>query len=154
MKLHHDYLDMFEKEPMANPGKVDFMGHKLDLTKVTQDCFIVGGLTDHITPWRAVYRTVHLIGSKDKTFVLSSSGHIQSLINPPGNPKAKFFTNPSLPVNPDDFPNGGQIHMGSWWESWAEWLRARSGAEKSAPKKLGNAAFKPVGKAPGKYVME
>ncbi len=152
MRLHHDYLDLFEKQPMSNPGKVEFMGHKLDLTKVTQDAFILGGVTDHITPWRAVYRTAHLIGSKDKTFILSSSGHIQSLINPPGNPKAKFFTNPSLPENPDDFPNGAQIHQGSWWDTWAEWLHARSGAMKKAPKSLGSAAFKPLDKAPGKYV--
>ncbi len=84
LQLHHDYLDMYEKEPMRKPSTVPFMGHKIDLTKVTNDVFFLAGVTDHITPWKAVYRSMKLLGSPDKTFVLSSSGHIQSLINPPG----------------------------------------------------------------------
>lgn len=152
MQLHHDYLDMFEKAPMSNPGKVEFMEHKIDLSKVMNDAFILAGVTDHITPWKAVYRTVHLLGSKDKTFILSSSGHIQSLINPPGNPKSRYFTNPALPVDADEFPAGAQQHLGTWWDLWAEWLAKRSGPMKAAPKKLGDAKHKPLDPAPGLYV--
>lgn len=153
-KLHSDYLDMFEKQPMANPGQVEFMGHMLDLSKVTHDTFIVGGVTDHITPWRAVYRTTQLIGTpKDRiTFVLSSSGHIQSLINPPGNPKARFFTNPALPATTDEWIAGAAETKGSWWDTWSAWLIERSGKSKKAPKTLGDKAFAPLAPAPGDYV--
>jgi polyhydroxyalkanoate synthase len=152
MQLHHDYLDMYESEPMRNPGTVPFMGHKIDLRKIEQDVFFLAGVTDHITPWKAVYRSMKLLGSKDKTFILSSSGHIQSLINPPGNPKARFFTNPALPDDVEQFPNGASQTAASWWETWAQWLADRSGAKKAAPKKLGNAKYKPLDKAPGTYV--
>ena len=152
MQLHHDYLDMYESEPMRKPGTVPFMGHKIDLRKITQDVFFLAGVTDHITPWKAVYRSMKLLGSPDKTFVLSSSGHIQSLINPPGNPKARFFANPALPDDVEQFPHGAEQHMGSWWETWTKWLGERSGGMKAAPKKLGDAKHKPVGKAPGQYV--
>lgn len=152
MKLHHDYLDMYESEPMKNPGKVSFMGHKINLGKIEQDVFFLAGVTDHITPWKAVYRSMKLLGSKDKTFILSSSGHIQSLINPPGNPKSRFFTNPALPDDVEQFPNGASQTVASWWDTWVEWLSARGGLLKPAPRKLGDAKHKPGAKAPGEYV--
>ncbi|MBI1238887.1 MAG: alpha/beta fold hydrolase [Alphaproteobacteria bacterium] len=151
-QLHSDYLDMFERQPMAKPGTVTFLGHKLDLSKVKNDTFIVAGATDHITPWRAVYRTTQLMGG-DITFILSSSGHIQSLINPPGKPKARFFTNPALPASPDEWAAGASDNKGSWWETWADWLIARSGESVPAPKRLGGPGFKPLDPAPGLYVL-
>jgi len=151
-QLHSDYLDMYEKHPMSNPGKVEFMGHKIDMSKVDHDTFIVAGVTDHITPWRAVYRTTQLLGSKNIEFILSSSGHIQSLINPPGNPKARFFTNKALPPTPEEWVQGAGETKGSWWDTWAAWLQERSGEQKAAPKKLGTPTFKPLGPAPGTYV--
>lgn len=153
-KLHSDYLDMFEKQPMANPGKVEFMGHMLDLSQVTHDTFIVGGVTDHITPWRAVYRTTQLIGTPKEriTFVLSSSGHIQSLINPPGNPKARFFTNPALPATTDEWIAGAGETKGSWWDTWSAWLIERSGKSKKAQKVLGTKDYPALAPAPGDYV--
>ncbi|BCW89535.1 Poly(3-hydroxyalkanoate) polymerase subunit PhaC [Alphaproteobacteria bacterium SO-S41] len=154
MQLHHDYLDFYESEPMRKPGTVPFMGHKIDLGKIQQDVFFLAGVTDHITPWKAVYRSMKLLGSKDKTFILSSSGHIQSLINPPGNPKARFFTNPALPDDVEQFPNGASQTAASWWETWSQWLAERSGAKKPAPKKLGDAKHKPLDKAPGLYVHD
>ncbi|HAH10577.1 MAG TPA: class II poly(R)-hydroxyalkanoic acid synthase [Alphaproteobacteria bacterium] len=153
-QLHSDYLDLYEKQPMANPGTVEFMNHKLDITKVKNDAFIVGGVTDHITPWRAVYRTTQMIGTPKENirFVLSSSGHIQSLINPPGNPKARFFMNSGLPASTDEWIAGAGETKGSWWDMWADWLIERSGKTKRSSKKLGSAAFPPLGEAPGDYV--
>ncbi len=151
-QLHSDYLDMYEKQPMAHPGTVEFLGHKIDMSKVTHDTFIVGGVTDHITPWRAVYRTTQLLGSKNIDFILSSSGHIQSLINPPGNPKSRYFTNKALPPTPEEWVQGASETKGSWWDLWASWLQERSGEQKPAPKKLGSTKYKPLGPAPGTYV--
>ncbi|HNR76830.1 MAG TPA: alpha/beta fold hydrolase [Parvularculaceae bacterium] len=151
-QLHSDYLDMYFDKRFANPGEVDFMGHKIDLSKVTQDAFMVAAVTDHITPWRACYRNVHLFGG-DVKFVLSNSGHIQALLNPPGNPKAQYFTNENLPENADEWLAGAQPQSGSWWPLWTNWLGKRSGEKKPAPEKLGSKKFPPVAKAPGEYVF-
>ena len=154
--LHSDYLRMYEEQPFASPGEVELAGHVVDMSKVTQDAFIVAGVTDHITPWKACYRTTQLLGSKNIDFVLSQSGHIQALLNPPGNPKAKYYRNPKKPpAKVDDWMLGGaQEHQGSWWPYWKEWLVARSGETVAAPKALGSKAHPPGDAAPGKYVFD
>ena len=154
--LHSDYLRVYETQPFANPGKVDLSGHKVDLTKVTQDCFIVAGVTDHITPWKACYRTTGLIGSPNVEFVLSQAGHIQALLNPPGNPKAKYFKSDARPPASVDewLTSHAREHAGSWWPHWLEWLQTRSGALKAAPKSLGSRANPATDPAPGLYVFD
>lgn len=153
-QLHSDFLDFGLNQPFDNPGEVDIAGHKADLTKVTCDSFVVAGLTDHITPWKACYRTPALLGSENIEFVLSSSGHLQSLINPPGNPKAKYFRNSEIKPTADEWAATAEEHAGSWWPLWGEWLKARSGALKVAPKSCGSEAFPPLYAAPGKYVFD
>ena len=150
--LHSDYLSLYETQPFANPGKEEILGHPIDLGKVDIDAFIVGGVTDHITPWKACYRTTRMLGGK-KEFVLSNSGHIQAILNPPGNPKAKYFVNDNLPDTADEWAAGASEVMGSWWERWSEWLGERSGETIPAPKKLGNRKYKPMEAAPGTYVL-
>ena len=123
--LHSDYLDFYKTQPFARPGQVEVAGHKVDLTKVTQDAFIAAGVTDHITPWKACYRITQLIGSPNVEFVLSQAGHIQSLLNPPGNPKAKYFRSETRPpADLDDWlENHAKPHAGSWWPFWLDWLK-------------------------------
>ncbi|MEM8770682.1 MAG: alpha/beta fold hydrolase [Pseudomonadota bacterium] len=151
-QLHSDYLDVFSDKRFAEPGNVEFMGHKIDLTKVTNDMFMVAAVTDHITPWRACYRNVHLFGG-DVEFVLSNSGHIQALLNPPGNPKAQYFANKNLSEDADEWLGGAEPIQDSWWPRWTEWLGERAGDKKSAPKSLGNKSFQPLYAAPGEYVF-
>jgi len=150
-QLHSDYLDIYGDKRFVRPGEVDFLDHKIDLTAVKQDAFMVAAVTDHITPWRACYRNNHLFGG-DIEFVLSNSGHIQALLNPPGNPKATYFANPDLPETPDEWMEGAKPVQGSWWPRWSEWLGDRAGDKKSAPKSLGAKAYPPISKAPGEYV--
>lgn len=153
--LHSDYLRMYEDQPFAEPGTVDLAGHFVDMTKVTQDALIVAGVTDHITPWKACYRTTQLLGSENVEFILSQSGHIQALLNPPGNPKAKYFVNPNKPpAKVDEWMLGAQEQPGSWWPRWKAWLQARSGERKSALEKLGSRTHPAGEAAPGKYVFE
>jgi polyhydroxyalkanoate synthase subunit PhaC len=132
---------------------VEVAGHIADLSKVTSDAFVVAGLTDHITPWKACYRTPGLLGSKNVEFVLSSSGHLQSLINPPGNPKAKYFRSTQIKSSPDEWAAGAEEHAGSWWPRWGEWLKERAGVQKTAPDGVGSEAFPPLYAAPGRYVF-
>ena len=155
--LMGDFLELFETLAFTKRGEVEMAGHKIDLSKVTSDLFILGGTTDHITPWRACYRSTQLFGSKDVTFVLSQAGHMQAILNPPGNPKAKYYVSKKRgkpPADVDDWLKGTEEVAGSWWPYWMEWVQQRSGKLKPAPTALGSKAHPPLEPAPGLYVLE
>lgn len=151
-QLHSDYLDIFQDRRFRPDKEIPFMGNNVDLASVTQDGFMVAGVTDHITPWKACYRNVRLMGGETE-FILSNSGHLQSLINPPGNPKALYYTNKDFPPRADRWLEGAESKNESWWIRWNEWLSERSGEMKKAPKSLGNKAYPPISQAPGEYVF-
>ena len=155
--LMGDFLQLFETLAFTKHGEVEMAGHKIDLSKVTNDLFILGGTTDHITPWRACYRSTQLFGSKDVTFVLSQAGHMQAILNPPGNPKAKYFVSKKAghpPADVDDWLKGTEEVPGSWWPLWMDWVQQRSGKQVAAPKAAGNKKYPPLEAAPGLYVLE
>ncbi len=104
--LMGDFLTLYETLAFTKHGEVEMADHKVDLSKVTADLFILGGVTDHITPWKATYRSTQLFGSKDTTYVLSQSGHMQAILNPPGNPKAKYFVQKKRANFPKLLTNG------------------------------------------------
>ena len=151
--FHAQLLDIFAEKLFRKPGAVKILGAPIDLAQVSCDKYVVAGLTDHITPWKAVYSGSRLTGGKTD-FVLSSSGHIQSLVNPPGNPKAKFFRSPDLPESPEAWLAAASEVKGSWWEDWQQWIAARSGEMQAAPATLGSERHQPGTKAPGSYVRE
>jgi len=152
-RFHGQLLDIFTGNLLGKRHAFTVLGTPIDLSEVTCDKYVVAGVTDHITPWKGVYNTARTFGG-DTRFVLSSSGHIQSLINPPGNPKAKFYLNPELPADPDEWLNKAQAEKDSWWNDWREWIASRSGERKAAPASLGNRRHAPVADAPGTYVSE
>ncbi len=155
--LMGDFLTLFETLAFTKRGEIAMAGHKIDLSKVTSDLFILGGTTDHITPWRACYRSTQLFGSKDVTFVLSQAGHMQAILNPPGNPKAKYYVSKKRglpPADVDAWLKGTEEVAGSWWPYWMEWVQQRSGKHKPAPKTLGSKQHPPLEPAPGLYVLE
>jgi polyhydroxyalkanoate synthase len=152
-RLHGELLDLYETDAFTHPGALEVLGTPVDLSKVTNDAYIVAGITDHITPWQGCYATTQLLGGKIK-FILSNSGHIQALLNPPGNPKASYFVNERYPADPQQWQTGSQKRSGSWWEDWRDWLGQRSGEQKAAPAELGNAQYPPGTPAPGSYVFE
>jgi len=155
--LMGDFLTLFETLAFTKHGEIEMAGHQIDLSKVTNDLFILGGTTDHITPWRACYRSTQLFGSKDVTFVLSQAGHMQAILNPPGNPKAKYFVSKKAghpPADVDDWLKGTEEVAGSWWPLWMAWLQQRSGKQVAAPKAVGSKKYPPLEAAPGLYVLE
>jgi polyhydroxyalkanoate synthase len=152
-RLHADFLDLIATNPYVNPGRLKVCGTPLDMRCVDLDSYIVAGVTDHITPWQGCYETARLHGERS-TFVLANSGHIQSLLNPPGNPKAQFFTGPTRAASADAWLQQSSKHAGSWWPHWLAWIKARSGETVSAPAAPGSAQNPPLGPAPGQYVME
>lgn len=155
--LMGDFLTLFETLAFTKKGEVDMAGHKVNLSKIDAPLFILGGVTDHITPWKATYRSTQLFGSDDVTYVLSQSGHMQAILNPPGNPKAKYYVQKkdgALPPTADDWLKGVEEVAGSWWPYWMEWVQSRAGNKKKAPKAVGNKAYPPSDPAPGLYVVE
>ncbi|HTO64709.1 MAG TPA: alpha/beta fold hydrolase [Bradyrhizobium sp.] len=152
-RLHADFLDLMESNPFVNPGRLAIAGTPLDMRKVDIDSYVIGGLTDHITPWQGCYETARLYGGR-ATFVLTNSGHIQSLINPPGNAKACFWAGSAQADEADAWLKGSAKTVGSWWPHWLDWITARSGEKRPAPAALGSAELPVLGPAPGSYVME
>jgi len=152
-KFHAQLLDIFLGDLFNKPGAVTILGTPIDLSTVDCDKYVVAGITDHITPWKGVYNTARIFGGKTD-FILSSSGHIQSLINPPGNPKSRFYVNPQLPADPEQWLSNAETVSQSWWEHWRGWLAVRSGEQRPAPAALGSARNPPLAKAPGTYVIE
>jgi poly[(R)-3-hydroxyalkanoate] polymerase subunit PhaC len=149
--LHSDMLRLIETGGVTAEGGPVIGGHRLTLKNITCDTYLMGGESDHITPWDGCYLTRAGLGG-DSTFVLSQSGHIQSLINPPGNPKARYQTNGGDHDTPETFLAGAETHEGSWWPHWLAWLGERGGRKVKAKKTLGSRVHRPICDAPGAYV--
>lgn len=137
----------------AEPGGACYLGTPIDLSKVTCDAFLAAGLRDHITTWRPCYLTSQLLGG-DCQVAIVNSGHIQTFVNPVGKSRYKYWFGAADGPDPDAWLAQAQVHDGSWWPQWAEWLLPRSGAEKPAPDKLGSGRRRPIEPAPGRYVHD
>ncbi len=149
--LHRDFLELSLENSITRAGGLTVLDTPIDLSQIKTPTYLVAGIADHIIPWENAYKTVHLYGS-DPKFVLSTSGHIAALVNPPGNEKASFQTNPANPDTPQEWLEGASKKRGTWWDDWSEWLGERSGDQKRKPAKLGQRGFTPLGEAPGEYV--
>jgi polyhydroxyalkanoate synthase len=151
--LHGDYLDLYFTNPFVNAGKLSLNGKTIDMSRIKADSYVIAGVTDHITPWKGVHKTAQIMG-EGTTFVLSNSGHLQSLLNPPSNPKASFMIGAVNPSGPDAFLAAAEKRKGSWWLNWRDWLYARSGEEVAAPASLGSERHPVLAAAPGTYVFD
>jgi len=151
--LHADFVDIAVGNSLTRPDAITVLGVPIDLGKVTVDSYIVAGIADHITPWENCYRTTQLFGGTSR-FVLSTSGHIAALVNPPGNPKATFHTNDDTTLDAKTWLKGADTRQGTWWTDVAGWLADRCGERKPAPKELGSVRLQPLVDAPGTYVFD
>jgi polyhydroxyalkanoate synthase len=152
-KLHSDFLDVFSTNPLSNPGTLTINGIDIDLKAVDCDVLITGGTTDHITPWQACYRSTKLFGG-ETSFVLSTAGHIQSLLNPPTSSKRAYFLNSEIKETPKEWWETASEHSGSWWPHWSTWLSEHANGEVEAPSALGSKMNAPGVPAPGTYVFD
>lgn len=156
-EFHSDLLDIFKDNLLANPGKLVVCDTPIDLSKIKCDVYYVAGITDHITPWQPAYRSSRLLGG-DTTFILGNSGHVQTILSSPANPKASYYLGKRGSKNrrktADAWFKNADKQQGSWWAHWREWIFARSGDGVPAPDRPGNDKYRLIENAPGTYVHE
>ncbi len=151
--LHRDFVRLAVDNALTHPGAVSMLGSPVDLAKLDVDAYVVAGIADHLCPWQSCYRSAQLLGGRSR-FVLSTSGHIASMVNPPGNQKATYQVAAHTPPDPADWLDQAVTERGSWWPDYVRWLEEHGGGEKSRPRQLGAAGFRPMDPAPGTYVLD
>jgi polyhydroxyalkanoate synthase len=145
--LRHMYL----QNDLKKPGQLTVCGEPVDLRSIDAPFFVYGSREDHIVPWKAAYASTQILKGPTQ-FVLGASGHIAGVINPPAKGKRSYWTNTKLPAQADDWFAGATEHPGSWWTTWADWLKAHGGRRVAAPKAYGSRVHKAIEPAPGRYV--
>ncbi len=155
-RMHGEYLRrLFLNNELAE-GHFPVEGRPVALSDIRAPCFVVSTETDHIAPWRSVYK-IHLLTDADMTFVLTSSGHNAGVVSEPGHPRRHFRIGHRAPdalyVGPDEWLAQAEDRQGSWWPAWWAWLNAHSG-EQAAPPAMGSRRYPAIEDAPGQYVHE
>jgi polyhydroxyalkanoate synthase len=152
--MHSFYLRSCYLENQLARGVMELAGQRLDLEKVDQDLYFLSAEQDHIAPWRSSYAGALLPGGKVR-FVLSNSGHIAGIVNPPS-PKSVHSVLESddpLPEDPDEWLAAATVHPVTWWQDWAKWIGERAGGMRKPPR-MGNRKYRPITDAPGTFVLE
>ena len=151
--LHRDFLRLGAANALVKPGGVTMLGSPVDLAAIGRDAYLVAGITDHICPWQSCYQSTQLLSGRHR-FVLSTSGHIAAMVNPPGNAKASYQLAKDCPEDPQQWLRLAETCHGSWWPDYADWLAERCGDEQPAPADLGGGGLEPICEAPGTYVYD
>jgi polyhydroxyalkanoate synthase len=150
-KMAVEYLrGLCQRNEFATDG-IEFCGERLHISDVTVPVFSVTCETDHIAAWKTSYLGVQKMGSKERTFVVSQSGHIAGIVNPPSKKKYGHYTNDDLTLTPDEWMETAQFNDGSWWPRWGAWITANSGKMVPA-RQPGDSTHPVLCPAPGSYV--
>jgi polyhydroxyalkanoate synthase len=159
-RMHTDYLHQLYLHNDLAEGRYESSGERLNLADVTLPMFVVGTETDHVAPWKSVYKVGRLVRSADYTFCLTSGGHNAGIISGPEHPKRRHRVHAhkagTRHLSPEHFLEKVAPQPGSWWPTWAAWLAARSSPTRVKPPTMGAPArgLKPLGNAPGSYVLQ
>jgi polyhydroxyalkanoate synthase len=137
---------MYMDNKLVEPGALKMKVVPIDVGAITTPSFILATRDDHIAPWRSTYAATQLYQGP-VTFVLSGSGHIAGVVNPPAAEKYNYWTNPACPENPEDWVADAASHKGSWWPEWLKWLDKYAG-ETVPARSVENG----IEAAPGSYV--
>ncbi len=143
--------DLCQKNKFADGG-IEICGETLHLKDVNVPICAIACETDHIAAWKASFNGVRQMGSRSKTFILSQSGHIAGIVNPPSKGKYGHYTHPKMTMTPDEWRDAAEFTPGSWWPRWDEWLSNRSGKQIPA-REEGDSAHPVLADAPGTYVV-
>ena len=149
-KMHSYYLrNMYMNNLLREPGGLTLGGVKIDLAKVNVPAYFVSAIEDHIAPWKTTYAGPQILGGKSR-FVLSGSGHIAGMINPPAAEKYGYWTGTEISGDPETWFAGAHQHPGSWWPDWRKWIEPHLGKEVPA-RVPGKGKLKVIEAAPGSY---
>ena len=151
-RMHSQYLRSCYLHNEFARGEFEVDGQRLNPAKIDIDTYVLAAVDDHIVPWVSGYKTTQLFGGANR-FVLSTSGHIAGIVNPPG-PKAKHWTNGAHPADPLEWKDNATLQTGTWWEDWTKWIAKQGGPKVAAPAKLGNKDYPVIESAPGSYVRD
>jgi polyhydroxyalkanoate synthase len=156
-RMHSEYLSHFFLRNDFAEGRLAAGGQPVALSDLRLPLFVVSTETDHIAPWRSVYK-LHLLNPSEITFVLTSGGHNAGIVSEPGHPHRHFRMHErkaAAPyIGPDAWTAAAERREGSWWPAWAAWLAQRSSAMDRNPPPMGSNAFPALADAPGSYVIE
>ena len=147
--LRHMYL----QNELRVPDKLEMLGGKVDLGKIDAPAYLLATREDHIVPWKSAYLVRQLLGGPT-TFVLGASGHIAGAINPASKNKRSYWTGDSETHSGEEWLHGAAEQKGSWWVHWSNWLRQFADGQVPARSDLGNARYRAIEPAPGRYVKE
>lgn len=148
--MHSFYLrNMYQKNLLAKAGGITLLDTPINLSKIKTPSYIVSTREDHIAPWMSTYAATQLYDGPVR-FVLSQSGHVAGVINPPSKNKYGYWSNDDLPARPQDWLDHSSFKQESWWLDWTRWIEPHSGKKVKA-RKIGNAAYRPIEDAPGAY---
>ncbi|APZ51547.1 PHA/PHB synthase family protein [Salipiger abyssi] len=150
-RMAMQYLRGLCQDNQFSEGKFELMGETLDINDVDVPLISITAETDHIAAWKDCYRGVQKMGSRSKTFILSESGHIAGIVNPPSKKKYGHYLNPDLKLDAEAWQKTAEYHQGSWWPEWEAWLRKRSGKLVPA-RQPGDSEHPALEPAPGTYV--
>lgn len=154
-EMHSFYLrNMYRDNKLCRPNGIKIGEVGIDVTKIKCPSYFISTKEDHIAPWVSTYEGMCLLGG-DKTFVLSASGHVAGIVNPPAAKKYHYWTNPKLDdrEHAEDWFAKAKQQDGSWWTHWANWLKNTSGNMVTS-RKIGSGKLKPIEPAPGRYVKK
>ncbi len=149
--MHSFYLrEMYLKNDFCKPNQVKFADTPIDIRKIKVPAYFLSAHADHIAPWASTYKGA-LLHSGKVEFVLSGSGHIAGIVNPPENKKYAYWKNETLVNNPEEWFANAIETEGSWWPDWVNWLSQYSG-KKVPARKVACGQLKIIEDAPGSYV--
>jgi polyhydroxyalkanoate synthase len=155
-RMQGEYLRRLFLENQLAEGRFEVAGKPVAISDIHAPIFAVGTETDHIAPWRSVYK-LHLLNDADITFVLTSGGHNAGVVSEPGHPHRHFRIGHRKPgalyVSPEDWLSHAEDRQGSWWPAWWSWLDDHSDGL-AAPPPMGSPRHPPIADAPGDYVHE
>jgi polyhydroxyalkanoate synthase len=159
-RMHTEYLTRLYLKNELALGEFTFEGQRIDLASLRLPMFVAGTETDHVAPWRSVYKTRGLTRSDDFTFLLTSGGHNAGIVSGAVHPRRRhrIRTWHDATTNPpsDQWERETPVEAGSWWPAWDRWLTAHSSPDTVPPPAMGDpaAGYPPLGPAPGEYVRE
>ena len=150
--MHSFYLrNMYLNNKLVEPGGIEVGGVKLDLRKIKVPAYLISTREDHIAPWEATYKATQIYSGPVR-FVLSASGHIAGVVNPPAAGNYCYWTNEETPADPTKWLDAAEQHDGSWWPDWDNWIKKHAGKQTVAARQPGDGELKAICDAPGEYV--